>query len=111
MSKEPHTPGPWRIGLEAINTNTLEIIGGKDRVAELNAMGVGFNNGRLFSNAQLIVTAPKLLEALEQQHKAVDWLLARVIELDNDFKPTKSPVWDVISDAYDVIKEETGTKT
>ena len=60
-----HTPGPWKISLEAVNTNTLEIIGGRDRIAELNAMGVKLDNDKLFANARLIAAAPELLEALK----------------------------------------------
>ena len=108
MNKETkHTPGPWVIYEETYDNEVIARgIQGAD--------GLGLNYGEeyeLFSkaNAHLIAAAPKMLEALEKQHKAVDWLLARVIELDSDFKPTKSPVWDAVTEAYEIMKEATKT--
>lgn len=40
-------------------------------------------------NARLIAAAPDLLAACQAQHKAIDYLLARLITLDDSFRPTQ----------------------
>ena len=49
------------------------------------------------ANSVFIVKAvnchEELLEACKGQHKAIDWLLARLITLEKNFYPSKSPVW------------------
>ena len=36
------------------------------------------------------------VEALQAQHKAIDWLLAQLIEAKSNFYPSKSPVWPLL---------------
>lgn len=69
MPQGKHTQEPWVISLAAINTNVIEIVAGRFRIAELNAMGVRLDNDMLFANANLIVSAPKMLEALREAHE------------------------------------------
>jgi len=48
-------------------------------------------------------TYSELREALKDEHKACDWLMARLIEADNKFRPTKSPIWESIVNGSEVI--------
>ncbi len=49
------------------------------------------------ANAQLISACPDLYEACKAQHDAIDILLARLIELDHNFFPSKSgKPWEAI---------------
>lgn len=49
-----------------------------------------------------------LLSALEGQHKALDQLMARMIELDPDFRPTKWQGWPALVAASNAIKAARG---
>lgn len=44
-----------------------------------------------------------LLEACEEQHRAIDWLLAKIIELDPTFFPSNSPAWPAVVRAHAAI--------
>lgn len=46
-----------------------------------------------------------LLELIKEQHRALDWLLARMIILDPTFMPSKSYVWPTVEKAAAVIRE------
>lgn len=60
-------------------------------------------------NARLIAAAPELLGALEHQHRAMDRLLARVIELDPAFRPTSWAGWTAVVQARAAIAKATGS--
>ena len=45
----------------------------------------------------------EILSALKDQHKAIDWLLAKVIASEKDFYPSKSPVWPLLLHGNKVI--------
>lgn len=47
----------------------------------------------IIAYCQKHAAADDLLEALEGEHKALDWALARLIELDRSFYPSQSPAW------------------
>lgn len=93
-----HTPGPWRAGSGS---------GGKGSVVSdqlaAGALGgsdaVDYYGGNLIAesvapeNIPLIGAAPELLQALQGEHGAIDWLMARLIALDPQFMPSQSPVW------------------
>lgn len=63
-----HTPGPWHVGLLAINIGVIEI--GDDaqakRRAVLNASDYIDHGEEMVANAILIASAPKLLEACKK---------------------------------------------
>jgi hypothetical protein len=44
-----------------------------------------------------------LVKALQGEHKACDWLMARLIALDPNFMPTKSPVWKYIEQGSEAL--------
>lgn len=62
------------------------------------------------ANAALIAAAPDLARTVEIQHRIIDMLLARVIELDEAFMVTKSKVWPMLleADALGVLKKARG---
>ncbi|MDN7724897.1 hypothetical protein ACS0Y7_33120 [Burkholderia gladioli] len=47
----------------------------------------------------LIAAGADLLRAVRLQHRVIDMLLARMVELDRSFMPTKSEVWPLIIEA------------
>jgi hypothetical protein len=51
---------------------------------------------------------PELLEALKESHKAIDWLMARLIQLDPLFMPTKSPIWNSVVNNSEIIAKAEG---
>jgi hypothetical protein len=50
----------------------------------------------------------ELVEALEKAHQQVDILLAMVIEFDNTFMPSQSPLWPEIERRAKLIRENGG---
>lgn len=44
-----------------------------------------------------------LLEACEEQHRAINWLLSRVMRLDPTFFPSDSPAWPSVVQARAAI--------
>lgn len=92
MSDMKHTPGKWSHHQEATRLDggpgydlwpsNYVVIG--DRKLELG-------NGLIAeANARLVVAAPVLLDACQEQHKAIDILFAMLIEAKPGFFPTKS---------------------
>ncbi|MDC6133604.1 hypothetical protein PPH41_38620, partial [Burkholderia gladioli] len=47
----------------------------------------------------LIAAGADLVRAVRLQHHVIDMLLARMVELDRSFMPTKSDVWPLIIEA------------
>ena len=61
------------------------------------------------ANANLISAAPDLLEACELQQRALDVLFAKLIRMDEDFRPTKSGLpWDAIEKGMKAVKKAKG---
>jgi hypothetical protein len=67
-----------------------------------------FAQDAIAMHERLRATAPELLAALKAEHRAADWLLARLIELDPSFRPTQSPVWAAIAEGSAAIAKATG---
>lgn len=100
-----HTPGPWRIG-----ANSGAVI--SDHAVEHGPNGcdcVEYYGGHLIAesiaecNRPLIAAAPELIQAARAQHHALDVLMARLIVLDPTFRPTKSPAWNAVVQAHDLL--------
>jgi hypothetical protein len=53
--------------------------------------------------------AHDLLVACEMQHKAIDWLMSRLIERDPGFLPSHSPAWPAVVEGDAAIKKARGT--
>lgn len=68
------------------------------RIAEAYAAPAGSERA---ANAEFIVKAwnshDKLVAALRGEHQAIDWLMARLIQLDPSFTPSKSEIWKFIA--------------
>lgn len=45
-----------------------------------------------------------LFQACEEQHRAIDWLLAKIIGLDPTFFPSHSPAWPAVVQAHAAIE-------
>lgn len=113
MADVKHTPGPWEWVGRDLESN---FPGHYASVIETSVSCGQFCYGGSIdlkmsdADARLIAAAPELLNAVEKQHRAIDWLLARLIELDPTFRPTKSAVWPLIIDASapQVIAKATG---
>lgn len=91
IKKNTHTPGPW---IWAQDYQGLYGAGPDNQVLAFyhcEGMHLGENNKE--GNAALLSAAPDMLKALRGMHAAVDVLMARMIELDNTFYPTKSIFW------------------
>ena len=102
-SQVSHAPGPWFVSHEerGMLRNQREVcaIFGSDKVIHIGPEDYRYSvsmGEEAEANARLIAAAPDLLAACEAQHKAIDHLLATIIGLDNDFMPTKSPVWPML---------------
>lgn len=48
-----------------------------------------------------------LLTAIYQQHRALDVLLAMMIEADPSFRPSQSAMWDAVQTGFGVMKRAT----
>jgi hypothetical protein len=86
MSEPKFTKGPWeqdRFGsLNSPDGNVIQV------------WGLGIAHGPRTpaseANAALLKASPDLYEACQEQHKAIDYLFARLAELDHTFFPSKS---------------------
>lgn len=89
------TPGPWdwmAVGANASGGHHLYVIDSTRR--KIAALWGKAEEKK--ANAELIVTAPEMKTMIRDQHNAIDYLLARLIELDKEFMPTKCSVWPVV---------------
>lgn len=109
------TPGTW------VATEKRDTVGGSVTYAlyagDVHIGSVSlFTSGRMYvpdyykvqeANAAFIVRAcnnhDALLEKLQAQFKAVDWLMAKLIAADPTFMPTESPIWDSIKGTHEVL--------
>lgn len=88
------TPGPW-----LREDRTIYVL--KDGRNLFSATIQNDNHDcpaeELEANARLIAAAPELLAACQAQHRAIDWLFAKLIEASKTgevFLPSKSPAWE-----------------
>jgi len=118
-----HTPGPWRYedhGSFSDNTHRIEVFGGPEndphRVCCIDDNAAwedpGEDRKRVahwdLANARLIAAAPELLAHVEDQHRVIDVLLARVIELDPTFRPTQFSGWPVVERTLPLLAKAKG---
>ncbi len=93
------TPGEWAYGVRSDGSIWLSL--GDPKTGP-------HHQGDLVAtpaDAQLIISAPKLLAACEAQHKAIDALMAALIGLDRDFRPTKSAIWPAVLAGAEAIDQ------
>ena len=55
--------------------------------------------------AQLKGERDALVEKLRANHRAVDWLMAKLILLDPTFMPSKSPIWPDVKGTADLLSQ------
>lgn len=109
-TKAEHTPGPWTVQRHDerhtfdLESHTAIKMPGS---AEAVLYSLGADADEISANARLIAAAPELFAACEADHKAMDWLLARVAELDPTFMPSKSPVWPAVTQNRAAIRKAT----
>jgi hypothetical protein len=103
-----HNPGPWRVGRNGscvVADTPVPEMGGSD--------AVDYYGGHMIAesvvprNAPPLAAAPELLAALQGEHQAIDWLMARLVELDPKFFPSQSPVWAQVVAGKDAIDKAT----
>jgi hypothetical protein len=109
MSEAEFTPGPW----EAVDSLTVR---GPFAFRDSNKPGVQICSLTHYvpateraANARLIAAAPQLLEACKAQHRAIDMLMARLIQIDPGFMPTKAPSWEAVKLGHAAISKATGS--
>ena len=105
-----HTKTPWRVGSpnrmgSVVADEPVPEIGGSDAVA--------YYGGHLIAesiaprNAEFIVRAcnahEQLVAAVAAQHKAIDTLMARLMQFDSTFMPTKSEAWSAVVAGSDAL--------
>lgn len=77
----------------------IDVLAVMDAVLAFAARGVESDDPAremIESGYEARAAVAELIGAAEGQHKAVDLLLARMIELDPEFRPTKSSVWPLL---------------
>ncbi len=101
----PHTPGPWTYQ-ENSDAYTHIVRAAENRfICQLAQDTSGVAEG----DARLIATAPELLEVCEAQHKAIDFLLARLAMLDPTFFPSQSgQPWEAVTKGHVAIAKARG---
>jgi hypothetical protein len=108
--KQSHTPGPWMLGDWEHN---IFVGGGPncDDIAEFNFADehtVKITREEALANARLFLAALDLLAAAKAQHDALDRLIARLITLDPEFRPSKSAIWPAVVQGNAAIKAAEG---
>lgn len=111
-----HTPGDWHLELGPGNGIAKPKIYTESR--EKLIATVEFPNyvaetpddfAEAYANARIMRAAPALLRACEAQHKALDILMAMLIQRDAEFMPTKCPAWPAILFGQAAIAKANGT--
>lgn len=115
MNKTQHTPGDWHLELGPGNGIAKPKILTESR--EKVIATIEFPNevadtpedfAEAYANARIIWAAPALLQACEAQHKALDILMAMLIQRDTDFKPTTCPAWTAVVAGNAAISKASG---
>lgn len=121
MTETKHTPRPW-VFIEGDDFDNNEITS-KERIdtnitpiCRIEIEFTGKIGEEQKANANLIKTAPEMLEALKLQHEAIDILFAMVINLtprtQESFHPTKSGTpWEALLKGNDAINKAEGKKS
>jgi len=100
------TPFPWELcergDYADFDGNSRVILGDDRRIAVIHV-----SDEESEATAQFIFRAcnshDALVEKLKAQFHAVDWLMAKLIEADPTFLPSKSPIWDSIKGTHEVL--------
>src|SRR5882724_3994416 len=108
-----HTPGPWSLRIELDEDSCMgKSIFTIHEQKEGDILGIcTLNNYQkndevLEANARLIAAAPELLEACKAQHEAIDILFAMLIEIKQDFFPSKIGLpWEALLNGNQAIKK------
>lgn len=98
-----HTPGTWQKNGSHIYGPDPE----RTPICQIIYPGRGYQE-EAAANESLIKAAPDLLEACKAQHQAIDSLLARIIELDREFRPSQSREWPMLLQGNDAIAKAEG---
>ena len=93
MSKPKFTKGPISVTELAVLLNdwtgTRFILHAPDAPGGTAAIIGGLGEGEERANADLYAASTDLYKACEAQHEAIDRLFARIVHLDNTFRPSK----------------------
>jgi hypothetical protein len=101
-----HTKTPWRAGRGCVVADVpVPGMGGSDAVEYYGGHLVA--ESITAENVEFIVRAcnshDALIEKLKAQFHAVDWLMAKLIEADPTFMPSKSQIWDSIKGTHEIL--------
>ena len=102
-----YTPGPWNwewVSAPASGGGHLYLIDSTGR--KIAALWGKADEKE--ANACLSAAAPDLLAAVDAQHDAIDWLLARVASLDREFRPSESPAWKAVEQGFRAMQKARG---
>lgn len=102
-----HTPAPWGISGNHVDSGNIQIGSQKDYVAEIyptpnDEVGKIPNLEESLANAKLIAAAPELLEACRSAKRLLEDLEAAEVIISRDGK--------VYSEIVEAIKKATGEK-
>ena len=114
------TPAPWSLSLST-DARPHTILGParfRQRGAAVAALAsvhhYGASNEQYgpeqTANAFVISAAADLLNACQNQHDAIDWLMARLITVDPDFRPTRAPIWPAVVTGHAAIAKALGAQ-
>ena len=106
------TPGPWRIALPgerlAFPACSVTAASGRPIATTIYAPAPAEWRAEDEAIARLIAAAPELLDVCEMSHEAIDILMARLIEVDDSFRPSKSGLpWKALLSLTAVIAKAT----
>lgn len=101
---EKFTPGPWRLSA----AGTVMTVGGETRIADIIHSIRNPPDPAVAADGALIAAAPDMFAALVAQSQANDWLMARLIEKDETFLPSKSGVWPSVLQANAALSKARG---
>ena len=95
-----HTPTPWDDSMirKSLIPAMVKINGYSMRTAEANVEYI----------VKAVNSHEELLEACKNQRLAIDWLFTKLVELDKNFYPSKSPVWKYLEDGNKAIAKAEG---
>ena len=106
MSAARTIPGPWEISGGAIWG--VSPWNARVRIAQVTHFSP-MNGIDSDGHERQIAAVPELLAACQSQLQAIDALMARLIELDPTFMPSKSEAWAALVQGSEAIAKATGT--
>jgi hypothetical protein len=104
------TEGDWRF----VDGQLPRVVTGRaGRVTVCGVHKIGSQSGAtrqetVRANGHVLAAAKDLYAAVEAQHQAIDWLLARCARLDHGFLPSKSPAWGAGRQGYAALQKARG---